>query len=285
MVVLTINTFAFSQNEDTDDEGWKKSGLISFLANQSSFSNWLAGGENNFSGTLGLNYDFNYKKGNLTWDNKLTASYGFTKTDGSSFTKKTDDRLEINSIFGKNFKPQWRYTFFTNFKTQFTPGYEYSINASNEEIQTKNTQFFSPAYWQTGIGISWKKNDQLWVNLAPATARLIFVHESFTATLVQNTTYFGVEKGKTSRFEFGNTLAAYYKFELVKNVSLENMLNLYANYLNKPQNVDVDYTLNVVMKINDFLSANIAFQTIYDDNALPEIQMREVFGIGVNVGF
>jgi hypothetical protein len=43
------------------------------------------------------------------------------------------------------------------------------------------------------------------------------------------------------------------------NVSIENRLNLYSNYLDDPQNVDIDYQMNVVMKINKYLSANVAF--------------------------
>jgi hypothetical protein len=66
---------------------------------------------------------------------------------------------------------------------------------------------------------------------------------------------------------------------------MENRLNLYSNYLQDPQNVDVDYQMNVVMKINRYLSANIALQTIYDDNAIKAVQVREVFGLGVNYGF
>jgi hypothetical protein len=66
---------------------------------------------------------------------------------------------------------------------------------------------------------------------------------------------------------------------------MENRLNLYSNYLQDPQNVDVDYQMNVVMKINRYLSANIALQTIYDDNAIKAVQVREVFGLGVNCGF
>jgi hypothetical protein len=50
-------------------------------------------------------------------------------------------------------------------------------------------------------------------------------------------------------------------------MSIQNRLNLYSNYLDNPQNVDFDYQLNVVMKINKYLSANIAVQAIYDDNA------------------
>ena len=71
----------------------------------------------------------------------------------------------------------------------------------------------------------------------------------------------------------------------MKNVNVENLLNLYSNYLEDPQNVDLDYQINIVMTINKTLSANFTFQTIYDDNAFQGFQTRQVFGLGVNYGF
>jgi hypothetical protein len=68
------------------------------------------------------------------------------------------------------------------------------------------------------------------------------------------------------------------------NVSIENRLNLYSNYLDDPQNVDIDYQMNVVMRINKYLTANVALQTIYDDT-VQAVQVREIFGIGANYGF
>ena len=130
----------------------------------------------------------------------------------------------------------------------------------------------------------WKKSDNLKVNIAPATSRLIFVHKHFT----EFGPSFGVAQGDSSRFEFGAAVNGYYKLNLMPNVSMENILNLYSNYLDKPENVDVDYQMNIVMKVNKYISANVAFQAIYDDNANPvksEVQIREVFGLGVNCTF
>ena len=120
------------------------------------------------------------------------------------------------------------------------------------------------------------------MNISPATSRLIFTDKKFTET----SSHFGVEQGKTSRFEFGAAVNGYAKFDnLVKNVTFENTLSLYSNYLDKPQNVDIDYTLNVLMKVNDFLSANFTFQAIYDDDAVKAFQIREVFGAGFTYKF
>lgn len=263
---------------------WKAKGNASILFNQSTFDNWVAGGENNISGNIGVNYDVNYNKDGWNWDNKFIASYGLVKTRTSSFAKKTDDRLEINSLLGKQFHPEskWFYSAFMNFKTQFTKGYIYDKDVNGAEIRDEFTNFFSPAYLSFGPGVLYKKDDNFKVNLSPVTSKLTFVDKRFT---LPEDAYFGVTEGETMRYELGFNASAYYKFGVVANVSFENILNLYANYLEETQNVDLDYQLNIVMKINRYLSTNISFQTIYDDNAFRGFQIRQVFGVAVNYGF
>ncbi|MBS7786116.1 DUF3078 domain-containing protein [Flavobacterium sp. CYK-55] len=267
---------------DTTSNGWKTKGNLIFLFNQSNFNNWLAGGENNISGNLGINYDFNYKKDKITWDNKVIASYGLIQTKNADFEKKTDDRFEYNSVFGKKAGGYWYYSFFMNFRTQFTKGYVYSKDANGKEIRTENTNMLSPGYLTFGPGMLWKKSDNFKFNMAPLTSKFTFVDKDFT---LPNKAYFGVEEGKSYRYELGFYASGYYKFDIMQNVTLENTLNLYSNYLDKPQNVDLDYTTNIVMKINRYLTTNFVFQTIYDDNAFAGFQTRQIFGLGVNYAF
>jgi hypothetical protein len=253
---------------------WTKKGNLSLLFNQSAYNKqWLGGGTSNMAGNFGINYDFNYKKGAVVWDNKFILAYGLSKIKGDSKTAKTDDRLELNSLWGKKANGDWYYSMFFNFKSQMDTGYDKNM--------VKISHFFSPAYFQLGPGMLWKKNDNLSVNFSPATSKLILVHNHFTDFGPS----FGVLQGDTSRFEFGASITAYYKFIIMANVSIENRLNLYSNYLDDPQNVDIDYQMNVVMRINKYLTANVALQTIYDDNSVQAVQVREIFGIGANYGF
>ncbi|WP_062053582.1 DUF3078 domain-containing protein [Aquimarina longa] len=299
LALIATSAISFAQDEakkdDTPKDGWTRGGNISLLFNQSAFNNdWTSGGVSNIAANLSVSYDFNYRKGPLTWDNKIIADYGLTKLKDEDFSRKTNDRFEFNSLIGKQIKESnWYYSFFLNFRTQMDQGFIYEKDEDGKDIRTSRTHFFSPAYLQFGPGMLWKKSDNLKVNIAPATARFIFVDDKFTKAEGQaaidafNATggYFGVDANETSRFEFGAAVSAYAKFDLMKNVSMENILNLYSNYLEDPQNVDIDYTANVVMKINKYLSTNITFQAIYDDNAVGAFQIREVFGLGVNYGF
>lgn len=285
---FTLTIFSANAQEKKPDslKVWKSKGTVTFLFNQSNFSNWTSGGENNLSGNLGVNYDLNYKKDNWTWDNKIIGSYGLVKTRNSDFEKKTDDRFELNSVVGKKASGQWSYSVFLNFKTQFTKGYLYSKDINGAETRVENTNIFSPAYLTFGPGMLWKKDDNLKVNLAPATSKITFVDKAFTSIPgYVDGSYFGVDANKSSLYQLGFYASGYYKLDLMANVMAENTLNLFSNYLEDPQNVDIDYSLAIVMKVNRFLSTNIAFQAIYDDNAFRGFQTREVFGVGINYMF
>ncbi len=263
-----------SKIKEEKPNGWEKKGVATVLLNQASFNNWLAGGQSSISGNTGLKYDLNYKSDTWTWDNKLNANYGLTKINGQDL-QKTDDRFEFNSLLGKKASGEWYYSFFFNFKTQFDSGFDPA------DSSIKISHFLSPSYTQFGPGMMWKKSDNLKINVAPATSKVIMVHKHFTDLGPA----FGVKMGESSRYEFGAAVNAYYKFNIMENVSAENILNSYTNYLEEVYNVDIDYTLNIVMKVNKYLTTNFAFQTIYDDNAYRGFQTRQVIGIGVNYGF
>ena len=276
----------FSQSNDIPEK-WKNSGNALFLINQSSFSNWTSGGQSSVSGTLKIDYNFNYSDNGWDWDTKVISNFGLNKISGSDFLKKTDDRIEINSVLGKKFNNdiigRWSYSSFFNFQTQFAKGYRLGKDANGNPNRTEKSRFFSPATVQLGVGMYWKKSKDLWVNVAPMTGKLILVNRRFTENLNENQTYFGVKKGGNSRFELGASVRSYYKSEIFENVTMENRLSLYSDYLDRPQNIDFDCTFNFIMKVNQYVSTNLIFQFVYDDNEIKRVQVREVLGVGLNI--
>ena len=276
----------FSQSNDIPEK-WKNSGNALFLVNQSSFSNWMSGGQSSISGTLKIDYNFNYSDNGWDWDTKVISHFGLNKISGSDFLKKTDDRIEINSVLGKKFNNdiigRWSYSSFFNFQTQFAKGYRFGRDANGNPNRTEKSRFFSPATVQLGVGMYWKKSKDLWVNVAPMTGKLILVNRRFTENLNENQTYFGVKKGGNSRFELGASIRSYYKSEIFENVTMENRLSLYSDYLDRPQNIDFDCTFNFIMKVNQYVSTNLIFQFVYDDNEIRKVQIREVLGVGLNI--
>ena len=286
LTFLSLTNFLFSQSNDIPEK-WKNSGNALFLVNQSSFSNWTSGGQSSISGTLKIDYNFNYSDNGWDWDTKVISNFGLNKISGSDFLKKTDDRIEINSVLGKKFNNdiigRWSYSSFFNFQTQFAKGYRFGRDANGNPNRTEKSRFFSPATVQLGVGMYWKKSKDLWVNVAPMTGKLILVNRRFTENLNENQTYFGVKKGGNSRFELGASIRSYYKSEIFENVTMENRLSLYSDYLDRPQNIDFDCTFNFIMKVNQYVSTNLIFQFVYDDNEIKRVQVREVLGVGLNI--
>lgn len=271
LTILSVN--AQEITKDTT-KFWTKKGNISVLFSQAAYNKeWLGGGTSNISGNFGLNYDMNYKRGNVVWDNKFILAYGLSKIDGTGTTAKTDDRIEINSLYGKKISRNWFYSGYFNFKSQMDIG----LNRNNDVI----SHFMSPAFFQLGPGLLWKKGDKLSINFAPAASKLIIVHDHFT----EFGPSFGVLQGDNIRYELGASITAYYKFVAMANVSIENRLNLYSNYLENPQNVDIDYQVNTTMRINKYLSSSLNLHIIYDDNSIKAFQVKELLGVGINCDF
>ena len=259
-------------------------GKITTLLNQSQYKNWIAGGVNNLSLTLILDYDFTLKNGDLEWINRIDGAYGLVKNQDEDI-KKNEDRLELYSLLALKNKGRWSYSAVFNLKSQWSNGYEYAPLPNGIIDRTLTTKFLSPAHSLVGLGMFYKRDDNFWFNYALLSARYIIVNTVFTESLLDGENYFGVEKGKSSRFEAGGIISAYYKKEIMKNMHMENKLNLFQNYLEDPLNIDVDYTLSLEFTINQFFSTNILVQILYDDNAIPEIQLKEVFGVSFNVNF
>ncbi len=277
------------RKEEENKEGWRTSGELSLLINQSAFNfDWQGGGTSNISGNSSAAYRFNYKKKSFSWENRINADYGLSFLKDEDFARKTDDRIEINTRIGQQIgESRWNYSFFANFLSQFDKGYNFGIDPETEEVtRTEETRFFSPAFIQSGPGLLWKKNDGLNINIAPVTSRMIFVDKEFTNVEgYENGDYFGVDAGKSTRFEFGGAIAAIITFSISEKISLENMLNLYSNYIEDPTNIDIDYTLNLNLQVNRYISGSFVFQSIYDDNATGAFQIRQVLGIGLDYQF
>jgi len=277
IVGLLLMTTAFSQ-EKADTTYWIKGGSFTANFTQVSFTNWSAGGMNAIAGVTKAQFFANYKKGNLTWDNIIDLGYGLSKVDTLSL-KKSEDIIDVQSKLGIKASDKLSYSGLLNFKSQFAPGY------SDQYNQNKISNFLAPAYLTLAFGMDYKPNKKLSFVLAPVTGKMTIVNDP---NLQGN---YGVEVGKSTRMELGAFMKAALNTEIVKNVGLLSELGLFSNYLDHPENIDVDWKVSVNMKINKSLSANINTHLIYDadivdkvDN-VAKVQFKELFGIGLNFKF
>jgi len=276
IVLFILNYTLISAQEQQKDSlsNWKTEGKATLLFNQSSFSNWISGGDNAVAGNLNVDYIVNYKNKNWTWNNSMRLAYGINNSK-SKGTRKTEDRVEWKTLVGYKKDKKWYYSFFLNFQTQFFNGYDYK---KDPEATTPISTGFSPAYINFGPGILYEKTSDLKINLSPATSKLTIVTDD---TLSKQGAY-GVTPGKTIKEDLGFYASIYYKRTIMENIDMINILDLYANYIRDFKNIDFDYQVKFVMKVNKYMSTNLNFQAVYNSSALARLQFKEIFGIGFN---
>ena len=295
-----------SQNLDTV-YGWKKGGVAVLNLAQTSLTNWAAGGQNSLSVNGIFSVYAKLKKEKSFWDNTLDLGYGVLK-QGSTGYRKTDDKVDFVSSYGRKASKSWYYALLFNFKTQMSTGYDYP----NDSTKVKISDLLAPAYTVFAMGMEFKPDKYFNMFLAPLTSKITILNNQTLANLgafgvdpaKYDTAGNIIQKGKKVKSEIGGYVRMVYSkndftSDLLKNVSFTTKLDLFTNYMHKPQNIVVNWEVLLTMKINKYLSANFNTQLIYDDKisttgtrpdgttylAGPKIQFKEILGIGFSYKF
>lgn len=277
----TETSRTIKKEADTSRWNWKRGGLMSFNLAQGSLSNWAAGGDN-FSLTANayFNYFFFYKKGRQNWDNNIDVNMGYIQST-SVGSRKNDDRFDFLSKYGYKMDTvgKWYLSALFDFRSQFFDGYTYSNN-----IGDFSSSFLSPAYMILSLGFDYKPATNLSIFLSPLTSRSTFIMNDKLA----NKGVYGVPQGRHSINDLGAFATVNYNNTIAKNVTYKGRLDLFSNYQNHAENVDLFMTNLFSFKINKYFSATYALDMIYDDdirlfgatNSSPGLQTKSLIGIG-----
>ena len=259
-------------------------GSAGITGSQMTLTNWAAGGDPSVAADFQFNYSVDYKKGSSLWQNRLELAYGLNRTESNGM-RKTNDKIYFSSSYGQKVYENLYISALLKFNTQFANGYDYAVPDGDGYKQTSG--FMAPAYFSGGLGVEWNPKAWLSVNASPATWKATVVTEEALRPI------YGIEEHST-RHEFGGNVKIEAKGTIWGDLSGYTRLNLFSNFLDKPQNVDVDWTIRFDLKINKWLSANANFHMIYDDDinipqpdgsSYPCLQIQEVAGIGLLVKF
>jgi len=139
------------------------------MLNQSAFSNWVAEGAN-VGWQARVNYNLTYEKDKDLWENLIILGYGMNNTQGVG-NRKNQDVINLSTNYGRKISGNWYAFVGAGLMRQFAPGYE----DGNNPDALKISNFISPGYVNTGVGFTYKPNDNFTMTLRPANARLTFV--------------------------------------------------------------------------------------------------------------
>lgn len=276
----------WAEEPQAEPSPWKMAGSAGITGSQMTLTNWAAGGDPSVAADFQFNYSIDYQKDNSLWQNRLELAYGLNRTE-SNGTRKTNDKIYFSSSYGQKVHDGLYVSALVKFNTQFANGFDYAVKNDNGSYK-QTSGFMAPAYFSGGLGVEWKPQGWLSVNASPAT---------WKATLVNNEglrPFYGLKADQMMRHEFGGNVKIEVQGKIVGDLSGYTRLNLFSNFLDNPQNVDVDWTMRLDLKINKWLSANVNLHAIYDDDIkIPQpdgtlgrrLQLQEVAGLGLLVKF
>jgi hypothetical protein len=262
-----------------DSAGWEKSGFFIFNLNQAALSDWSTGGERFLIGINGIvNYALHHQKGKYSKDTYVDIELGAVEAASFHKFRKTTDRFDLtmeldHSTGNKNLY----YGLLFNLNTQLLGGHNYAISDHN-----KISSFLSPGKIFLAPGIDLKKkrsNSYFSFFVSPITAKWV--------TKIDNDFYFqkkfGVDSAQKVNTEFGAYITTHYNVKISKTVRYIGRLDLYSNYLHKPENVDVLMNNLLTINISNVFAANILLDIIYDDDIKRRTQIQEIFGLGLKL--
>lgn len=280
---------------DTLPKRWKLKAIYGLNGTQTSFINWNAGGRNNISLLGSISASANYEKNTFKWTNDLSLALGglqYIEKNSTEGLQKTDDRIDIASNIGYKMKEHYYFSFIGGFKTQMLDGFTYP----NDSVRVST--FLAPGYVSAALGIDYIKSDNFSIFSSPFAMKMTIVNDQTLANAgsfgVTAATYDGLgnllTQGERLRGEFGAYVKMKYNFTIAKNIDLKSKLELFSNYLNNPQNIDVNAEALFNFKVNEWFSASLQWTLIYDDdidirdadgNVGPRTQFKTVLGIGI----
>ena len=307
---LCLASGAFCQADKKDSakkvdtvKYWDVGGIVNVAFSQVSLTNWAAGGQNSIGLVSLASIHANYKKNKISWLNSIDMGYGFQKLDAAPL-QKTTDKIEATSNIGYTVFDHTLAGFLANFKSQFAPGYQFT-NDSN-----LLSKFMAPGYLTAAAGLTYNPNKNLSVFLSPATLKYTFVENQMLADggaygvtpAVYDTAGRKIQNGKEVLVQAGAYFKGNYSATVCKGVTLTTNLELFSNYIKDPQNIVVDWTNLIQLKVNKFISVTLNTELIYDNNIMipiynkengaevlvgkgPRTQFKDVSGVGLAYNF
>lgn len=294
LISLVISTLNAQTNQEADtskvESPWELGGVSSVTLTQTAQKYWVKGGEPSLSYLATTELFAKYNKDNHSWESITKLAYGQQSQGYDTDFRTSEDRIELTSKYGYKASKQLFYSGLATFTSQFAKAYEYPENSDKKAVSA----FMNPAYLKVALGMDYKPNKKTSLFLSPITSKTTMVLD--TANYTQEN--YGLDSTQIVRNEMGAFLKVAHKMTLLKSVEMENNLELFSNYLDKPQNIDITWDLKIVMSINKYLKTILSTTLIYDDNiripvdindptkgTTKKIQFKEMLSVGLMVDF
>ncbi len=245
-----------SIEKPADTTAFHAEGLPSITFSQAQYSDSWQDGQNSLGFRAAFLGTTTYTKSRIFFKNTLDAAYAKSKEGDATVYTKKEDRLNFNSSFGYEITPSlplyWAAQI--DLKTQFDKG----VNDDGETI----SKFFAPGYIIASLGVRYQSNFGLSAVVSPLSGRFTIVSDTTYCQFVDTDM---AADPRNFRAQVGAYAQVSYDKNLNKMVGVKTTLELFSNYQNNPQNIDVDWITSINFNINSWLAIIFFNRVIYRD--------------------
>lgn len=315
-----INTALLAQEEQPEEqaEGWTKGAGIGLDFAQLLIINPKQGAGQNRIGLGGAaNFFAKYLKNRVAWDNIISWNFGVQRLGSGVIAQGADekipfqkaiDELRLNSKIGYATAENSKFFYAADFSflSQLTPTYlgtaTYPGNFLTDISETSTpplSKLFSPATINISLGMDYKPNENFSLFYSPLGGKFIIVaDDDIAARGVHGNPVEGTPDSITGFYpQFDNTFSAfgsllrlgYTDKYLEDQMAFTSSLALFSNYLENPQNIDVDWTNELAYTIAKGLQLAVTLNIFYDDDVKVQVTDYDapngIAGLGKRVSF
>ena len=260
---------------------WRQSLKTGLGLNESLLSsNWRGGGVSTIGFNALANARANRKLGVHSFDNEADFLFAFSQTKGLGY-RKGQDRLYLDTKYGRAISSQWDMFVSLNLLTQFAPGYKY--DAAGLDRAQPVSDFFAPGFVTAAYGFEYHPVPYFKLRLSPFAPRLTVVNRANRFVAVLGDTPYGVNPGHSTRFEvLAAQILADFDKNISPNVNLKARYVLFANYRNLTlQQIDHRLDFGGEAKVGKYVNVGLTAIGLYDYDQDHGVQYSQGLTIGV----
>ena len=157
----------------------------------------------------------------------------------------------------------------------------------------------APGYVVLALGLDMKPTETTTIFVAPFTSKSTFVLDDS----LSSHGLFGVLPGARARHEVGGYVRVGLKEQVTENITYAVRLDLFSNYLEEPEAIDIFTDHVLTLKVNSWLSTTLGLTLIYDKDVElvlrepnpdipgdlgdvgPGVQLKQILAVGLSLKF
>jgi len=257
----------------TPKYGWQKAMSAGLNLTQTSFDNYVQGGENTMTWQLNATYKFVNDQEKTNWANSGKLNYGMSKS-GKDESKKSIDEIKLETVYtyklGINIDPYIAGTA----ESQFGPGYNYTAKP-NAEI----SNFADPIYFRESAGLGYKPKPEIATRLGFAMKQTLT--DNYPIPFADDPKTLAIEKTKQ---EYGMESVTDLDLKVSANSKLTSKLELFSN-LKTFEEIDVNWDTILIAQVTKYINLYFNVKMLYDKDISKKRQLKQALAAGITYSF